>query len=154
MPRFALFWPVLLLAACAHHPAPGPISTLSLRTEAPQFARSEPVNRDELTELSAALASGGPIELTVFFADWCGDSIREVPRLLSLLEQLPPGQVTLKLINLDADKQDPAGLANAAKVTRIPTIIAQRNGQELGRITESASVTVGADLVQILKPQS
>lgn len=145
---------LLLLTACAHHPAPGPISTLNLRTEAPQFARPEPVSSEELAGLSAALAAGGPVELTVYFADWCGDSIREVPRLLRLLEQLPPGQVTLNLINLDADKQDPAGLANAAGVTRIPTIVAHRKGQELGRIIEYPSVTVGADLVQILKPQS
>jgi len=141
----------LLLAACAHLPAPGPISATQLREAAPQFARTETADPAELASLQLALATKGPVQLTVYFADWCGDSIREVPRLLALVESVPADQLQLTLFNLDDEKTDPAGQAKAAGVLRIPTIIASQNGTELGRIVEKPLTTVGGDLIELLK---
>ncbi len=101
---------------------------------APAFARQETADADEADALQAALAAHGPVEVTVYFADWCHDSIRELPRLLALIEPQTTRQLRLTLINLDQNKRDPAGRAAAAGVSRTPTIIVSRNGQELGRI--------------------
>jgi thioredoxin 1 len=150
---------LLLLSACAHQPGIGPISPATLRTTAPAFARPEQPVAEELSQLSAALAARGPVELTVYFADWCSDSIREVPRLLALTDAIAaatptstgPTPVTLTLLNLDHDKTDPAGAAKAANVQRIPTIVVSQHGKELGRIVEHPKISVGADLVAVLR---
>lgn len=150
--RSLLIIAALALAGCAGAPPLGPISVTALRQQAPAFNRSETANPDELQGLRTALASHGPVELTVFFGDWCSDSVREVPRLLALTEHVPSNQLQMNLINLDRSKVDAAGLAAAAGISRIPTIIVRRNGQELGRIVELPQQTVGADLVRLLNP--
>lgn len=143
---------LLLLTGCTHSAVPlGPVSPAILQTRAPVFARAESVEESERAALAAALAQTGPIELTVYFGDWCSDSQRELPRLLALVQALPAGSIQLVLINLDHDKRDPDGRAEAAGIQRIPTVIAKRNGHELGRFIERPRHSVGRDLVQWLK---
>lgn len=156
---FAMFRSLLLacglvLAACASQAPIGPIHPAELRAAAPAFARSETAPADEVAALQQALTKHGPAEVTVYFADWCHDSVRELPRLLALVEAQAPERLKLQLINLDHDKRDPAGRAEAAGITRTPTIVVQRNGRELGRIVERPQLTVGQDLIALLNQGS
>ena len=144
----------LLLAACASQAPIGPIDPTKLRAAAPAFARAETAPADEVSALQQALFTHGPAEVTVYFADWCHDSVRELPRLLALVEAQAPARLKLQLINLDHDKRDPAGHAEAAGITRTPTLSVHRNGRELGRIVERPRLTVGQDLIALLNQGS
>lgn len=142
---------LLLLTGCSHSAVPlGPISPAALQAAAPTFARAEPVEATEQAALAAALAQQGPIELEIYFGDWCSDSQRELPKLLALVQALPAASIRLELINLDHDKRDPEGRAAAAGIQRIPTVIVRRNGEELGRLIERPQRSIGQDMARWL----
>lgn len=64
-----------------------------------------------------------PTHLTVYFGVWCHDSIREVPLLMQLLEEINNPNISYQLISLDMKKQEPQGRAKANEVLYTPTII-------------------------------
>ena len=138
------------VAGCAQHLPPGPVSAEALRQHAPAFAQAPSVSAAERAHLAAAVAAHAPLELHVYFADWCHDSVRELPRLLALIDGIPSSQLQLHLINLDQNKTDPTGLARAAGITRTPTFVLRRQGQELGRIIERPARGFSTELLSLL----
>lgn len=91
-----------------------------------------------------------PTHLTVYFGVWCHDSIREVPLLMQLLEEINNPNISYQLISLDMKKQEPQGRAKANEVLYTPTIIVYQNQEELGRIIEKPEQDLASDLVKIL----
>lgn len=145
---------VAALVGCTSITPVGELSVATLQRTAPAFARAETTDPTELSALRAALAHSGPTELTVFFGDWCSDSQREVPRLLALIDALPPEQVKLTLINLPRDKAARSGLVGNVTLERIPTIIISQHGKELGRIVERPTTTLASDWLALLPSTS
>ncbi|WOT04829.1 TlpA family protein disulfide reductase [Shewanella youngdeokensis] len=90
-------------------------------------------------------------EITVVIGTWCSDCHRETPRFVRIMEQINNPLVTVKFIGVDREKQDPQGLAANYDFTRIPTIIVEQNGSEIGRIVEKPTLTLEKDLAAILK---
>jgi len=94
------------------------------------------------------------LDFTVFFGTWCGDSRREVPRLLKLFDAmgLPEGRV--ELIALDrsdeALKQSPDGEERGREIYRVPTLIVERDGEELSRLVEYPVLSLERDLLAML----
>jgi len=90
------------------------------------------------------------IEVTVFFGGWCSDSKREVPRFLKLADSagIPPDRV--RLYALDRTMKSSDGMADKYGIERVPTFIFMKNGEEIGRITESPRTTMEADVLTIL----
>ncbi len=92
----------------------------------------------------------GDYQLTVFMGTWCGDSRREVPRLMRTLRELgfPSSQLTIIGVNRTPEqfKQSPGGEEAGRNIHRVPTIIVQRDGVEVGRIVESPVASIEADL--------
>jgi thiol-disulfide isomerase/thioredoxin len=82
---------------------------------------------------------------------WCGDSRREVPRMLRLLKEwgLPGGN--LLMFGVDRQKKAPDLDVAALGVTHVPTFIFYRLDRELGRIVERPVVGLEADMANILK---
>ncbi|MBE6861936.1 MAG: thioredoxin [Ruminococcus sp.] len=66
--------------------------------------------------------------LVDFFADWCGPCKMVAPILSEIAEENP--DITVGKINVDESPM----LASQFGVVSIPTIIAFRNGQEIGKI--------------------
>jgi len=90
------------------------------------------------------------IDVTVFFGGWCGDSKREVPRFLRLADEAGiPGE-RIRFYALDRTKKSADGLTEKFGITLVPTFIFQKDGVEVGRITESPTVTLEADVLKIL----
>lgn len=93
-------------------------------------------------------------EILVFFGTWCGDSRRQVPRLMQLLDAIDWPAERRRLIAVDrADdlhKRSPDGEERGREIYRVPTIIVQRGGDELGRIVEHPAVSLERDLLAIL----
>ena len=90
------------------------------------------------------------VEVTVFFGGWCGDSKREVPRFLKLADESGFPKASIRLYALDRTKKSDDGLTDKFGIQRIPTFIFMKQGNEIGRITESPSTTLEGDVLTIL----
>ncbi len=91
------------------------------------------------------------LKIDIYFATWCHDSEREVPKLLKLLKANKHINVTL--IALDYQKTDPQDLAINNNIKYTPTIIIYRDEikkEELGRIIERPNKSLVQDIAQLL----
>ena len=98
------------------------------------------------------------ISIQLFLGTWCGDSKREVPRLMKILDELSfPGK-NLQLIALGGGdslvKQSPQHEEAGKGIFRVPTVIVYRNGVEINRINEFPALSLESDLYAILSGQS
>lgn len=90
--------------------------------------------------------------LTVVMGTWCEDSHREVPRLMKILEELKYPDQKLTIIAVNRKKESPSGEEGVYNVQKVPTIIVQKYGREIGRIIESPkSGFIERDLLEIVK---
>lgn len=90
--------------------------------------------------------------ITVVLGTWCGDSHREVPRLMKILESLKYPEQKLTLIAVNRKKEAPNGEEGIYNIQRVPTIIVSKYGKEIGRIIESPkSGWLEKDLLEIIK---
>jgi len=98
------------------------------------------------------------ISIQLFLGTWCGDSKREVPRLLKILDGLAFPEKNLQLIALGGSdslvKQSPQHEEAGKGIFRVPTIIVYRNGIEINRINEFPALSLESDLYTILNRQS
>lgn len=101
-------------------------------------------------QLKLALRS---YSITVFMGTWCGDSKREVPRLIKILEMANFDMNKLTIIGVRGDapyyKMGPNKEEFGMAIHRVPTIILYQNGSEVNRIVESAVATLEQDLLNI-----
>ena len=92
-------------------------------------------------------------EIEVFMGTWCGDSQREVPRLMKTLHELnfPDKQLSIVGVHRSRDqfKQSPGGEEAGKNIYRVPTIIFYRNGNEINRIVETPVVSIEQDIQTI-----
>jgi thiol-disulfide isomerase/thioredoxin len=109
-------------------------------------------NPEVVKQLRAVDREG--VEITVFFGTWCGDSQREVPRLLKLLDELEFPSADRTLVAIDAEpeayKVSPSGEEKGMEVYRVPTIVISRGDQEVARIVEYPVLSLERDLLAIL----
>jgi tetratricopeptide (TPR) repeat protein len=116
-----------------------------------QYSQYRPA-ADAVDGLRAPLAS---ISIETYFGTWCGDSRRQVPRLLRLLDLAGFGEERLRLVGLSDRpmefKKSPGNPEAGRRVHRTPTIIVLREGTEIGRIVETPSTSLEADLLAILE---
>lgn len=92
--------------------------------------------------------------IQVFLGTWCGDSKREVPRLIKVLNKAGVPEKNIELICLtSADslyKQSPTHEERGREIYRVPTVVFSQNGKEIGRITEFPVESLERDLVAII----
>lgn len=95
------------------------------------------------------------VEVDIFFGTWCGDSRREVPRMLKLLDTLGLPESSRRLIAVDRDdelyKRSPDGEEKGLEIYRVPTFVVRRGGEEVARIVEYPALSLERDLLAILK---
>ena len=96
-------------------------------------------------------------QFLIFLGTWCGDSKREVPRLLKVLDYcgIKPEQIKIVLVsNIDSlYKQSPNHEEKGLNILRVPTLIVYENNTEINRFIEYPVETVEKDLFKILKKQ-
>lgn len=91
---------------------------------------------------------------TLFLGTWCGDSQREVPRMIRLLEYcgIKPNRLKLVMVsNHDSMiKQSPAHEERGLNIHRVPTLLVYNGTAELGRIVEEPVKSLEKDLLAIV----
>lgn len=95
------------------------------------------------------------VKVDVFMGTWCGDSKREVPRMLKVLNYCGVKEDRLRVYTVNnsdsAYKQTPGNESAAGNIFRVPTFIFYNEaGTELGRIIESPVQTLEKDMEAIL----
>lgn len=90
--------------------------------------------------------------IVVFMGTWCEDSHRDFPRLMKILEEVKYPESKLTIIAVNRKKESPTGDEGRYNIQKVPTIILERYGKEIGRIIEMPTTGyIERDLVEILK---
>lgn len=93
-------------------------------------------------------------EFILFLGTWCGDSKREVPRILKLLHYCGATTEQIKLVmvsnHANEYKQSPSHEERGMNILRVPTLIVLQNNKEMNRIVESPVESIEKDLLKIL----
>lgn len=88
----------------------------------------------------------------VFMGTWCEDSHRDFPRLMKILDELKYPDNKLTIIAVNRKKESPSGEEGLYNIQKVPTIIVQKYGKEIGRIIEMPTTGyIERDLVEIMK---
>ncbi|NDV16818.1 thiol reductase thioredoxin [Muricauda sp. TY007] len=93
-------------------------------------------------------------DIKLFLGTWCGDSKRESPRFIKILEATDFPMEQLEIIALDYRKghykTSPTGEEKGLNIIKVPTIIFFKDGKEVNRIVESPQETLEEDIAQIV----
>lgn len=90
-------------------------------------------------------------KITIVLGTWCGDSKLQVPHFLKIMDDLKINESQITLIAVDGVKKAENGLIDQLKITNVPTFIfTDKNGAEIGRITESPKDTLEKDMLALL----
>lgn len=96
-------------------------------------------------------------QVDVFMGTWCGDSRREVPQFLKIMDSLgiPPQKVRIICTKSGnpGHKTSPGREEQGLYIFRVPTFIVRKNGREIGRIVESPVQSLEKDLLAIIRGQ-
>lgn len=92
--------------------------------------------------------------ILVFMGTWCGDSKREVPRFMKILDTAGfPGE-QLKIVAVDNRrefyKKSPGGEEWGLNIKYVPTFIFLKDGKEVNRIVEYPVNSLEMDMEKIL----
>jgi len=97
-------------------------------------------------------------ELKLFLGTWCGDSKREMPRIIKILKEAKFPIENLEIIALDRRKgfykKSPGGEEKGLNISKVPTLIFFKNGKEVNRIVESPIASLEEDILSILNGAS
>ena len=120
----------------------------------PRYADYE-VNSEALSKLTGAILD---YEIELFLGTWCGDSKREVPRMLKILQTAgyPVGSIRIYAVDgrRNSYKSTPGGEAAAQNIVRVPTLIFLKNRKEVNRIIEKPVNTLETDIAAIIGQQT
>ena len=93
-------------------------------------------------------------EVKLFLGTWCGDSKREVPRILKILTEGGFPTEQLEIVALDRRKEhykkSPTGEEKGWDIIKVPTLLFLKDGKEVNRIVESPVESLEEDMAQIL----
>ena len=143
-----------LISACSSFSELGVLQRRELLAEYPAFAPTTASSDPHLSSLNAQLEkSADKPHIVVYLGLWCHDSEIQLPQLLAVFDHLPVQSFSYELYGLNRLKRDPANRAVAHRIFRTPTVVVERNNQEVGRIVERPSVSWAADLAKIINQE-
>jgi thiol-disulfide isomerase/thioredoxin len=128
----------------------GPITLSDLQNE-PSFKwmnNSYKPDANAVASLKQALPS---YSIVAVVGTWCDDSQNLLPKLAKVLQDanFPPANFTLW--GVDRTKETGKEESKVYEVKKVPTIIVLKDNKEVGRIVESVSRSIEADLLQIIQ---
>lgn len=94
-------------------------------------------------------------KMDLFMGTWCGDSQREVPKIIKILLAAGMDTTHLSIIAVgngaDLYKKSPQGEETGLNIRRVPTLIVYEKKKEIGRFIEYPVVSIEKDLLRILQ---
>ena len=152
--------PVVAAApATPRPPAPAPLLGHVTREQIRAYESWKPLFVEPYVPDAAAVAAiranADGITVLLIVATWCPDSKREVPRFFAIMDGVGIRESQLTMVGVDRTKKDAEGLTEKWGVTRVPTFVFLRNGQEVGRVVERtpAGATLEGEIARVLAPK-
>ena len=99
-----------------------------------------------------AALSEPDLHFHVWGADWCGDCRGQLPQLAAALAAaaVPAERLSIHPVTKDADGSKAGTQVDAYAVERIPTVVVERQGEEVARVVEEAPTSIAAALADQL----
>ena len=98
------------------------------------------------------------IGVRIFFGTWCGDTKRELPRIMKVMDAIGIKEEKIKLFAVSNEdtfyKQSKLREEKGFYIFRVGTFIVERNEVEINRITEYPKLSMEQDLVDIINGQN
>lgn len=89
------------------------------------------------------------VKVKAFVGLWCGDSKREIPSLLKMLNEVQFDETNIEIIAVN-HKKKANGLEKGNNIFRVPTFIFYKNNKEIGRFVEFPQETLEQDILKII----
>ena len=94
---------------------------------------------------------GNNLKIDVYLAFWCGDSKRNVPLFLKIVDQIDSESLEVKYFTVKRKpNKETKYFVEKLKVERVPTFIFYRDGKEIGRIIENPENNMLEDFLGIV----
>ena len=108
------------------------------------------VSISEINDLKSMIKDS--LKIDVYFAFWCGDSKRNVPAFIKIIDELKCKKIKINYYSLER-KKDKSGKYSIddLKIERVPTFIFYKENKEIGRIIENPKKTLIDDFEEIIK---
>lgn len=90
------------------------------------------------------------VEITGFIGTWCGDTKRDLPQFMRILDEIGFDREKIQLYGMPASYRN-TNLAREWKIGNVPTFIFKKDGKEVGRYIERPRVSLVDDILQVLK---
>jgi len=90
---------------------------------------------------------GNDIHFLVYLGTWCDDSKIHVPAWMKISSLL---HLKSEFIGVNRNKECPLSDCSDWNIVYLPTIVVVKEGKEIGRIVETPSKSVEADLLKIM----
>lgn len=90
------------------------------------------------------------VDIVIVMGTWCSDSRREVPRFFKILDYVSYPSENVKIIAVNREKKGIDTETDNLNIKFVPTFIIYKQGNEIGRIIETPSVSLEKDLTAIL----
>lgn len=92
------------------------------------------------------------LKIDVYFAFWCGDSKRNVPAFIKIIDELKCKKIKVNYYSVERKKNKPSKyFIDDLKIERVPTFIFYKENKEIGRIVENPKKTLIDDFKEIIK---
>jgi len=89
------------------------------------------------------------VHVTIIMGTWCSDSQQQIPRFFKVTDGAQYfGNVTL--ICVDREKLAGGVSLEGMNIEKVPTLIFERKGKEIGRIIETPKASIEEDLFSLL----
>lgn len=100
------------------------------------YGSSQSIYSPAETLVSTMQAAKGKVQFIIFGGTWCEDTQFVLPKFFKLQEMsgIPDGAISFFAV--DRNKKTIGGIADAFKITNVPTIIVMKDGKEAGRVVE------------------
>ncbi len=96
-----------------------------------------------------------PLHLEIICATWCGDSKRNVPRLLKAVHDAANPKISVSVTGIGNDFKQPIAFVQEQRIINVPIVILTRDGKEIGRFIETpATTSIEADVAALAGGQT
>ncbi|WP_248897173.1 thioredoxin family protein [Haloplanus halobius] len=112
------------------------------------LATMDPADDWEGTEADLAVLGQDGLTYLVWGGDWCGDCQEQLPGFAAALDAAGVSEEQIEHYPVDEDKQG-AGVDEYA-IEYIPTVVVERDGEEIVRFVEEEPVTIAEYLAEQL----
>lgn len=104
------------------------------------------LDQNKLKQVKAALKD---VEVTAFVGTWCGDTKRDFPEFMRIMDEVKFDRDKIKVYGMNRGYRN-TDLAKEWKIGNVPTFIFYRKGKEIGRYIEYPEISVLDDMLNIL----